>query len=338
MKEALFYTTKDDYIVKCNLCPQECQIQPGNTGFCGVRKNVNGKLYSLVYEQVSSEAVDPIEKKPLYNFYPGSYAFSVGTLGCNMRCKHCQNWQIAHTNFESAQRFLTTTSPKQLIKSAIASRSRGVAFTYNEPTIWFEYTFDCSKLAKEQGLYTVYVTSGWINQEPLKMIAPFIDAFSLDIKGFSDEFYKKLSNKNTFKPILDTAIYTKKNGIHLEIVTNIIPTYNDDFEQLDGLSKWIVSELGDDTPFHLTAFHPAHKLMNVNETSLTTLESAYKIATSNGLKYVYLGNVLSDYGSTTYCPNCKTPLIKRRGFGIIENLVQNGKCPKCEYKLPSYVS
>lgn len=337
-KEAMFYDKLGNDKVKCNLCPNDCIISNNKIGFCGVRKNINGTLYTLIYGKISSAAIDPIEKKPLYNFYPNSDVFSVGTIGCNMRCSHCQNWQIAHTDTDSSSKYMYELSPKKLISSALEKKCRGLAFTYNEPTIWFEYTLDCVKLAKNNGLYTVYVTSGWIHQEPLNMIAPFIDAYSLDIKGFSDKFYKEIAKKDTFKPVLETAINVKKRGIHLEIITNIIPGYNDDYDQINNLVTWIAKELGKDTPMHFTAFHPAYKLTNLSRTPVSTLESAWKIGLDAGLEYVYMGNVYSDIGSTTFCPNCKTELIKRSGFGLTQNIIIDGKCPKCKHKLKSYIN
>lgn len=337
MKEAMFYEKRDNNKVKCNLCPNDCLINDGNIGFCGVRKNDNGKLYSMIYGQVSSLAIDPIEKKPLYHFYPKSYALSIGTVGCNMRCKHCQNWQIAHTDADRMRNYLRDTTPKQIVDTAINENAKGIAYTYNEPTIWLEYTLDCAKRAKENGLYNVYVTAGWIKKEPLDTILPYIDAFSLDIKGFSAEFYQKIANKKTFQPVLDAAINIKNKGKHLEIVTNIIPNYNDDYDQIDNMLKWIVKELGYDTPLHLTAFHPAHNLKDSYTTPMKTLEGLSKMAKDAGLHYVYLGNVLTERDSNTYCPDCGAELIKRNGFSVYKNNIVEGKCPNCNYKLKSYV-
>ncbi len=337
MKKALFYEKKDGENLKCTLCPNDCVIKEGNIGFCGVRKNIDGTLYSLIHNLVSSMAIDPVEKKPLYHFYPGSKVFSVGTIGCNMRCLHCQNWQIAHTNISESNRYLEKLTAQELVEIAIKKKCKSIAFTYNEPTIWFEYTLEGSKLAKEKGLSTIYVTSGWIHKEPLDMIAPYLDAYSLDIKGFTDEFYKKIANKPSFKPVLDTALNVKKRGIHLEIVTNIIPGYNDDYDQINKLCGWIAKELGKDTPLHLTAFHPAHKLDNLSSTPLSTLEGLYKVAKDEGLKYVYLGNIHSEKGSTTFCPECNAELINRSGFSVHHKAIEHNKCTNCGYELTSLV-
>lgn len=338
MIRALFYKKIDGEHIRCTLCPNDCVIKDGQFGFCGVRKNIDGTLYSLIYNKLSSMAIDPIEKKPLYHFYPGSKVFSVGTVGCNMRCKHCQNWQIAHTDISSSNRYLEELMPKELVQMAVKKKCKSIAFTYNEPTIWFEYTLDCAKLAKEQGLHTVYVTSGWIHQEPLNMIAPYLDAYSLDIKGFTDEFYKEIANKPSFKPVLESAVNVKNKGIHLEIVTNIIPGYNDDFDQISNLCGWIVKELGDDTPLHLTACHPAYKMNKIKSTSLSTLEGLYKVAKDVGLKYVYLGNLRSEKGSITFCPRCDAELINRSGFRIEHKSIGRGKCSECGYELTSLVT
>ncbi len=338
MKKAMFYEKKEDNRVLCTLCPNDCIIRPDGVGFCGVRQNINGELYTLVYNRVSAIAVDPIEKKPLYHFYPGTKVMSVGTLGCNMRCKHCQNWQIAHTDFDSSANLTQELTPKQLIQTAQKNNCRGVAFTYNEPSIWFEYALEGLKLAKEEGLYTVFVTAGWIYEEPLNMLIPYLDAYSLDIKGFSKKFYKEIVKKDTYKPVLDAAVNTKKKGVHLEIITNLIPDYNDDDEQINALTNWIKVNLGDDTPLHFTAFYPSYQLTDKQRTPLSVLKHAYDIGKKNGLKYVYLGNVMTERDSNTYCPQCGEELINRSSFGMPTNRLKKGICPKCSYKVTSYIS
>ncbi len=329
----MFYQKKDANKVVCTLCPNDCIINDGNVGFCGVRINKNGTLYSTVYEQISGLAIDPIEKKPLYHFYPGTKVFSAGTFGCNMRCKHCQNWQIAHTGSKFNANPNQQMSALDLVNYAVYHNCRGIALTYNEPTIWFEYAMEVLKYAKENGLYTVFVTAGWINEDPLNMLIPYMDAYSLDIKGFSNEFYKSIAGKDTFQPVLESAINTKRKGVHLEIVTNIIPDYNDDNEQINLMSNWIKTNLGENTPLHLTAFHPAYKVTNKSRTPIKTLYKAYDIAKKNGLNYVYLGNVISDIGSDTYCNNCGELIIKRSKFGDVISTSIKGKCPNCSNKI-----
>ena len=255
---------------------------------CGVRENKKGKLYSLIYEKACSVAADPIEKKPLYHFHQGSRVLSLGTYGCNMRCGHCQNWQIAHTNEGPTDEI----PPEQLVSLAKKNKCDGVAWTYNEPTIWFEYALDGAKLVKEAGLYTVFVTNGYINQEPLDMIAPYIDAYRVDVKGFNNDLYFKLAKIKDFSPVLKAAEREKKKWQkHVEIVTLVIPTINDDEKQLNGIANWIAGSLGTDTVWHVTRFFPYLEFKHLPPTPVETLEKAQAIGTGAGLKHVYLGNV-----------------------------------------------
>lgn len=289
-KEALYYEKLQDKKVQCHLCPWECVISPDKVGVCNVRKNEEGTLYSLIYGVVSSIAMDPIEKKPLYSFYPGTEVLSVGTFGCNMKCGHCQNWEISRgqgTGDRGQQ-----LSPEQLIEIAVEKKAAGIAWTYNEPTIWYEYVLDGAKLAKEKGLYTVLVTNGYINQEPLDQIAPYIDAFSLDVKAFTPEAYTKLCKIGHHKKVLEAAERIKnKWKKHLEIVTNIVPTINDDKEQLKAIALWIKDKLGADTPWHVSRFFPYHEFKHLEPTPIATLNKALKIGQDLGLKHVYIGNV-----------------------------------------------
>lgn len=292
MKEALFYDKLKEKKVQCRLCPWECIIFDGKLGVCGVRKNENGVLYSLIYGIISSMAMDPIEKKPLYNFYPGTRVFSVGTFGCNMQCGHCQNRGISRASGQKAAESGQKITPEELIAIALKEKAPGIAFTYNEPTIWFEYTLDCAKLAKEKGLYTVYVTNGYINAEPLDAVAPYIDAFSLDVKAFTPQAYKKLCKVVRHERVLEAAERVKnKWKKHLEIVTNVVPTINDDEKQLQAIAEWIKDKLGADTPWHVTRFFPYHEFKNLLPTPVETLELAREIGKDSGLTYVYIGNV-----------------------------------------------
>lgn len=343
--KAQFYKKLEHGKIKCELCPHNCLILPDKAGICGVRANRGGELESLIYGKVSSACVDPIEKKPLFHFYPGSKVFSMGTLGCNMSCGHCQNWNISHVVLvESAKKDKIYTimqenptqfmSPEQAVQLAIENECQGIAWTYNEPTIWFEYTYDCAKIAKSKGLYTVYVTNGFINKEPLDTIGPYLDAFRVDIKGFSDEFYRKLAKIPYFKPILEAAEHAKKKwNMHVEIVTNIIPTMNDDEETLKNIANWIKDKLGDDTPWHVTRFMPELDYKNLNATPVETLEHAQEIGFDAGLKYVYIGNVPGHPGENTYCPNCHSQIIKREGYDIELYYIENKKCKFCGYEI-----
>ncbi len=334
MKEALFWESSTDGKVMCSLCPHFCCIKDGGTGVCGVRANIKGKLFSLIYAKASSIAVDPIEKKPLFHFYPGSLVYSMGTLGCNMKCGHCQNWHISHVLLKGAQSdkllSLREISPQEAVNEAKANGCAGIAWTYNEPTIWFEYTLDCAMLAKKYGLYTVYVTNGYINPEPLRMIGPYLDAFRVDIKGFSDEFCRKVAKVPSIKPVLESAAMAKKElGLHVEVVTNIIPGMNDDDRSLKGLASWISRELGDDTPWHITRFMPCLEFSDVPPTPEATLERARRIGLEAGLKFIYIGNVQGNDHENTCCPGCGKDVIERNGYMIIRNETSSGKCKDC---------
>jgi len=332
LKEAMLYEKLPDSKVHCFLCPWHCKIHPGHGGFCGVRQNIDGKLYSLIYGKISSMANDPVEKKPLFHFFPGSFCLSVGTYGCNMRCGHCQNWQIAHVNLTElkSERFAEYISPEKLIDLAKESNSRGIAWTYNEPTIWFEYTYDGAILAKKNGLYTVYVTNGYITSEALDTIGPYLDAFRVDVKGFTSDFYFKLAKIKDFKPVLESAERAKKKwGMHVEIITLVIPTMNDDETQLKGIAEWIRDKLGKETPWHVTRFMPYLEYSHLPPTPIETLEKAQKIGFDAGLQFVYIGNVPGHKGENTYCPNCKNLLIRRISYETEIQHIRAGKCEIC---------
>ena len=282
-KEALFYERLEDKKIKCVLCPQSCQISEGKTGFCGVRKNIDGRLYSLSYAQISSIALDPIEKKPLYHYHPRESILSIGTKGCNLRCGFCQNWSISQDTDRPTQR----VTCEEIIKKAGDCHSFGIAYTYNEPLIWYEFVLDTAKLAKKQGLENVLVTNGFINMEPLKNILPFIDAMNIDLKSIEDDFYHK-SCKGSLAPVLKTIREAKKS-CHIELTNLIIPTLNDSQENLQRLVDWVYDNLGKDVPLHFSRYFPCYKF-DIPPTPLATLKKAQEIA-ERKLKYVYLGNV-----------------------------------------------
>jgi pyruvate formate lyase activating enzyme len=334
----MFYEKLPKKKVKCSLCPHDCIIAPKRWGVCGVRQNIDGTLYTHIYGIVSSIAIDPIEKKPLFHFYPGSSALSLGTFGCNMRCGHCQNWQIAHANMKDNLPPYQFIKPEALLKVALEKNCRGIAWTYNEPAIWFEYTLDGAKLFKEKGLYTVYVTNGYISLEALDTIGPYLDAFRVDIKGFTNEFYKTLAKINDFSPVLKATERAKnKWNMHIECVTNIIPTLNDDEKQLKDIATWIKNTLGEDTPWHVTRFIPFLEFSHLPPTPKETLEKARDIGLKTGLKYVYTGNITGHPGEHTYCPNCNKLLIERTGYFITANNIENSKCKFCQTKLNGLV-
>lgn len=335
MKEAAFYENIKDDGVKCQLCPRSCVISPGKIGFCGVRKNVSGRLYALTYGMVSSVAVDPIEKKPLYHFYPGMSTLSVGTFGCNMRCLHCQNWDISHQIATEDGTGMENMDPERLINLAKSKNCRIIVWTYNEPGIWYEYILEAAELAKKEGLLTVMVTAGLINPSPLRNLLKFMDAYRLDIKGFSDEFYQRLVGMPVLDQILENGQVAYDAGVHVEIITNVIPNWNDTDAHFKGLSQWIVENMSTSVPWHLTAYHPDHKLSEP-PTPLKTLEKAMDIGYSNGLEHIYIGNVPGHTAQNTICPNCGKTLIERIGFTVSENHILNGRCNACNQKIGSY--
>ncbi|QSQ08280.1 Pyruvate formate-lyase 1-activating enzyme [Koleobacter methoxysyntrophicus] len=320
MKEALFWETAEDGRVKCFLCPHNCLISEGKSGFCRQRKNVKGKLYTLNYGRVSSYGVDPIEKKPLYHFYPGSLIFSLGTLGCNFRCRFCQNWQIAQVEDGPA----VGITPERAAELARSFKGNiGIAYTYSEPLIWYEYVLETARLAKQKGLKNVLVTNGFVNEKPLKDLLPYIDAMNIDVKGFTREFYKEYI-KGDLSPVIETVERASKE-CHVEITTLLIPGLNDSEEDIRALSRWLGS-LKRDIPLHLTRYFPNYK-MDLPPTPVETMKKAREIAAAE-LDYVYLGNIRNE-GNNTYCPRCRTLLIERTGTVKFQGLSQNGKCSNC---------
>ena len=330
-KEARFWKGAVDKKVQCNLCSHNCKIDEGMVGICGVRKNENGKLYTLIYGSCSSMAADPIEKKPLYHFYPGTNVFSLGTVGCNFKCKHCQNSSIS-TAMPSYSH-LRNITPEQTIELAQEQTCQGIAWTYNEPTIWHEFSFDSAKIAKKTGLYTVYVSNGYINEDPLREIYPFLDAINVDIKAFDDDFYKKVC-KARLEPVLKTCEIAKELGIHLEITYLVIPGYNDSVDELRQFCSWVVDKLGSITPVHFSRFHPDYNMTDVPVTPIETLQKIYDISKESGILYPYLGNVSLGEYENTICPNCGNICIGRGGCSVNLNGIMDGKCVKCGTSIP----
>ncbi|RLC72403.1 MAG: AmmeMemoRadiSam system radical SAM enzyme [Chloroflexi bacterium] len=327
--EALLYDKLPGSRVRCHVCQWRCTIGPGKLGVCKMRQNIDGVLYTLNYAQVSSAAVDPIEKKPLFHFFPGSRVFSLGTWGCNFHCKHCQNWQISCTDpsFLEGSR---TISPQAAIEMTKRHDCQGIAWTYNEPTIWFEYTLDSAKLAKESNLYTVYVTNGYITAEALDMIGPYLEGYCVDVKGFTDGFHQELARLSHWRGILEVTERAKEKwGMHVEVVTNIIPTMNDDEEQLEGIATWIRDRLGELTPWHVTRFYPQHELLHLPPTPISTLERAWAIGKRVGLRFVYTGNVPGHSHENTICYSCGNLVMGRMGYQIDIIGVEGSKCHFC---------
>jgi pyruvate formate lyase activating enzyme len=326
IKEALLYERLAHDHVRCNLCAHHCVIADGKLGVCKVRKNVDGKLYTMVYNHTISQHVDPIEKKPLYHFYPGSTAFSIATPGCNFHCEWCQNWDIAQMSGEEGQLFGYDSTPKQIISSAQETGSHSIAYTYTEPTIFFEYTYDIARLAHETGMANIYVTNGYMTTEALTLISPYLDAANVDLKSFRDKTYLRYVG-GKLEPILENLKHMKQLGIWLEVTTLVIPTINDDINELRDIAWFIAQDLGPETPWHISRFFPYYQMMNLLPTSITTLRKAMEIGLDAGLHYVYLGNV--DGNSITICNNCGFELIKRRGVVLDEYHIQDGCCPHC---------
>ncbi|GAB4310593.1 MAG: AmmeMemoRadiSam system radical SAM enzyme [Bacteroidales bacterium] len=336
LKTKARYFSEENEIVVCTLCPHECRLKPGATGFCRVRENNTGQLITSVYGIVSSEAWDPIEKKPLYHFFPGRPIFSIGSLGCNLHCKFCQNWQISQSSAKSFSYYRRET-PDQIVAKALSDdRNIGIAYTYNEPTVWYEFMLDTAKLAREKGLKNVVVSNGYINPEPLRELIQYIDAFSIDLKAFTDRYYRKLLG-GKLTPVLDAIKIIHDSGKHIEITNLIVPDENDQIDEIVRMVRWISNELGRDTVLHISRYFPAWKWSSP-PTEPETLYMALDIATQM-LDWVYLGNIASDRGRDTYCPDCRELLIKRIGYHTeISGLTESGDCVYCGRHILDHVS
>ena len=328
IREAAFYEKLDGNKVKCHLCRHNCLITEGKPGICGVRENRSGILYSLIYVMPCSWHVDPIEKKPLFHFFPGSKTFSIATAGCNFKCLHCQNYEISQMPMDNKQIVGQKMSPQEAVELAQRSGCKSISYTYTEPTIFYEYAFDIAKLAKENGIRNNFVTNGYIQEEPLKAIQPYLDGANIDLKGFNADFYKKVCGADLSR-VLNTIRLYKKLGIWIELTTLIIPGHNDREEELHGIARFIKNDLGAETPWHVSAFYPTHKLLDVSRTSPKTLRRARQIGMEEGLRYVYEGNIPGSDGENTYCYNCNKPVIRRYGYTITEYNIKNSACTFC---------
>ncbi|MFA4880002.1 MAG: AmmeMemoRadiSam system radical SAM enzyme [Candidatus Doudnabacteria bacterium] len=347
MREAILYKKLKYRKARCNVCSRRCVISEGCRGYCETRLNQGGKLYTLIYGLASSVCVDPIEKKPVFHYQPGTKALSLGTWGCNFRCVFCQNYDITYINGnrleETAQRVSEQKNssedipkkgilePNLISKIARKEGCQGIAWTYNEPTIWLEYTLDASKLAKKEGLYTVYVTNGYATPEALDTIGPYLDVWRVDIKSMEDKFYQEIAKVPRVSLILENTIRAQKKWkMHIEVVTNIIPTLNDSDTNLGKTAKWICKNLGEKTPWHITRFFPCLGLKHLPMTPIETLERAQEIGQKAGLKFVYLGNIDGHPGENTICPRCGNLAIRRVNYEVdLEGLGQQGECKKC---------
>jgi len=334
MHEAMLYEKLPGSRVRCNTCQWHCTIGPGKFGVCRMYHNRDGTLYNMNYAKASSVAADPIEKKPLFHFFPGSLAFSLGGWGCNFHCQGCQNWQISCPDTGEPWRGSQEVQPQAAVELAKRYQCQGIAWTYNEPSIWFEYTLDSAKLAKENGLYTVYVTNGYLTPEALDIIGPYLDAWRVDIKGFTDSLYRNLARIRGWRGILDVAQRAKQKwDMHVEVVTNIVPTMNDDDQQLKGIASWIRDELGELTPWHVTRFYPHHDMMDLPPTPVSTLERAYNIGHKAGLKFIYAGNVPGHSSESTVCYHCGNLVVQRFGYQTTVIGLDGSKCKFCGTEL-----
>ncbi len=331
LREALFYTKLDDNYVQCQLCPRRCVIPEGGRGFCGVRKNIGGKLYSLVYGKPGAVHIDAIEKKPLFHVLPGSRTFSIATAGCNLRCKFCQNWQISQAKPEEVQS--VNLEPAQVVAKTKESNCKSITYTYTEPTIFYEYALETAKIARKEGLKNYMHSAGFINPKPLRELCKYLDAANVDLKGFSEDYYQKFCQGH-LKDILRSLKIIKEEGVWLEITNLIIPTLNDDPKLIREMCMWIKDNLGAETPVHFSRFYPMYKLRNLSPTPISTLEKARKIARDVGLKFVYIGNIPGHQGENTYCPACHKLLIERVGYSILSNNLEKGRYKFCRRKIP----
>jgi pyruvate formate lyase activating enzyme len=316
--------------VQCELCPKECVIENGQSGECRIRINIDGTLLTVVYGFPCSVNVDPIEKKPFFHFLPGSTTFSLATVGCNLHCLNCQNWEISQANPEDTE--ASFCPPQRLVELTRNANCPSLSYTYTDPVVYYEYTYDTAKLASQAGIRNTLVTAGYINPEPWKRLLKYIDAARIDLKFISEDLYRQICSA-TLKPVLDTLVLTKAGGVHLEVINLVIPTLNDKPEQIRQLVQWIKANLGGDTPLHFSQFYPQYKMRHLPPTSAETLDVAREVALSEGLNYVYIGNILSDKGQNTYCPGCKQLLIERSGFTVLKNQLKDGCCPGCNKQI-----
>jgi len=325
-KKAFLWEKLEDKKVHCYLCAHHCRIAEEKFGFCGMRQNIGGELYTHAYGVVIANHVDPIEKKPLYHFLPGTYAYSIATIGCNFHCGFCQNWTISQVSVKEGDMGGYELKPEEVVREALKNDCRSISYTYTEPTVFFEYAYDTAKIAKENGLANTFVTNGYMTKEAIDGIRPYLDAANIDLKSFRDEFYREIC-KATLQPVLDSIKYMKEVGIWVEVTTLVIPGSNDSEEELNDIAEFI-AKTGTDIPWHITRFHPDYKWTDNVPTPMETLRKASRIGKKNGLKYVYLGNVFAE--GDTLCPDCGTPLVNRSGFSAaLSDELKDGKCAKC---------
>lgn len=329
--EALYYDKLDGNMVRCTLCPRQCQVPDGARGYCRVRENRKGTYYSLVFNHPCAVNVDPIEKKPLFHVYPGSTAFSLATAGCNIACKFCQNWDISQARPEDVS--ARTMTAAEVAAAAAGRKCRTIAFTYNEPTIFYEYMSACAKAGNERGIGSVVISNGFINAAPQKALLPLLKAIKIDFKAFTEKFYRDICG-GMLEPVLASLKRIKAAGTWLEIVNLIIPTLNDSGEEIKRMAGWIVKELGRDVPLHFSRYHPEYKIRNIPPTPPETMLRARQLAMAEGCRFVYIGNVQTEDGQDTICPHCGKKIIRRYGYTILENRMTGTVCGYCRGAIP----
>ncbi len=327
---AKYWQILDSDRVRCTLCPNNCVLRPGQMGPCHTRINENGVLYSIAYANPVAVHVDPIEKKPLAHFLPASLAFSISTAGCNLACKNCQNWEISQAAPNELPFY--ELPPAGVVKQALESDCRSIAYTYTDPTAFYEYTLDTARLAREHGLKNIIVSAGYINPEPLHELAKYLDAANIDLKSFDDRIYRKL-NSGRLLPVLETLKILKEHGVWLEITNLVIPGYTDDMDMIRQMCRWLVDNGFADNPLHFSRFHPSYKLQDVPSTPVSTLEKAIEIALEEGIKYPLIGNVWGHERESTFCPHCGKKVVSRVGFNVTKVNITDGKCDFCGHPI-----
>ena len=328
MKEALFYH-KSGSAVKCGLCMHQCLIKPGRRGICGVRENRDGTLVSLVYGKISAEQIDPVEKKPLFHFLPGTRTYSISTIGCNFKCLHCQNHSLSQADYSQNRTGYLIKSPENITQAALDGGCKSISYTYVEPTVFYEFAYDCCHAAKDCGLRNIFVSNGYMSHEAAVMLVPVLDAINIDIKSFSDEFYQKVCGAR-LNQVLENVRFFREHGIWVEVTTLLIPGLNDSAEEIRHIAEFIV-DVDPEIPWHVSGFRPMHRMLDRPPTLPAQLQHARDIGMSTGVNYVYVGNVRDGRGESTHCPACRETVIGRSGFRVIDINMKAGSCPSCAH-------
>ncbi len=330
-REVMFYTKLDNLKIQCGICPKKCIVPDGQRGYCGNKENRKGQYYCLAYSHPCQARLDPVEKKPFFHYLPSSRVYSIGTTGCNLNCRYCQNWQLARSTPEQIETIYLP--PDMVVQKSVEADASAIAYTYTEPTIFYDYMFESARKGAEKGLGNIMISNGYINPEPLKKLCKHLSAVKIDLKSFSDSFYRTYCDAS-LEPVLNTLKNLKDIGIWFEIVALIIPALNDSPDEIKQMCAWIDENLGENVPLHFTRFYPAYKMKDIKPTPVETLERCHGIAKKQGLNYVYIGNVANHPLLSTYCPNCGKMLIKRIGFDVVENHITDSRCPGCKTTIP----